>query len=121
MATRVIENDLSMAGSARAWRWLTPAMVAALFAVHPLRAESVAWAAERKDVLCAFFFFAGLWAYARYARSGRVTDYALVFLSLALGLCAKPMLVTFPFVLLLLLACSTSEASPVRGGISVMC
>ncbi len=78
------------------------ALVAALFALHPLRAESVAWAAERKDVLSAFFFFLGLWAYAGYAQSRRVRDYVLVTGSLALGLCAKPMLVTFPFVLLLL-------------------
>jgi len=79
-----------------------PAIVAALFAVHPLRAESVAWVSERKDVLSGVFFFLGLWAYARYARTRRLRDYALVFSSVALGLCAKPMLVTFPFVLLLL-------------------
>jgi len=77
------------------------ALVAALFALHPLRAESVAWAAERKDVLSAFFFFLGLWAYARYSETLRMRDYALVAGSLALGLSAKPMLVTFPFVLLL--------------------
>lgn len=79
-----------------------PAIVAALFAVHPLRAESVAWASERKDTLSALFFFLGLWAYARYAETRRPRDYALVAGSFALGLCAKPMLVTFPFVLLLL-------------------
>lgn len=79
-----------------------PAIVAALFAVHPLRAESVAWVSERKDVLSGLFFFLGLWAYARYAETRRIRDYALVFLSFALGMCAKPMLVTFPFVLLLL-------------------
>jgi tetratricopeptide (TPR) repeat protein len=79
-----------------------PAMVAALFAFHPLRAESVAWASERKDVLSALFFFLGLWAYARYAATQRVRDYVLVAGSFALGLSAKPMLVTFPFVLLLL-------------------
>lgn len=81
------------------WR---PAIVAAIFAVHPLRAESVAWISERKDVLSGLFFFLGLWAYARYAETRKPRDYALVFLSFALGLCAKPMLVTFPFVLLLL-------------------
>lgn len=79
-----------------------PAIVAAIWAVHPLRAESVAWASERKDVLSALFFFLALWAYARYAETRRPRDYALVFTSFALGLCAKPMLVTFPFVLLLL-------------------
>ncbi len=79
-----------------------PAIVAAIFAVHPLRAESVAWVSERKDVLSGLFFFLGLWAYARYAETRKLRDYALVFLSFALGLCAKPMLVTFPFVLLLL-------------------
>ncbi len=79
-----------------------PAIVAAIWAVHPLRAESVAWASERKDVLSALFFFLALLAYARYAETRRLRDYALVFGSFALGLCAKPMLVTFPFVLLLL-------------------
>jgi protein O-mannosyl-transferase len=79
------------------------AFVAAVFAIHPLRVESVAWVAELKDVLSGLFFMLTLWAYLRYARnpkSGR--GYAMVVLWFALGLMSKPMLVTTPFVLLLL-------------------
>ncbi len=76
--------------------------VGALFGLHPLRVESVAWIAERKDVLCALFFLLTLLAYTAYVRSQRPLRYALVFLCLALGLLSKPMLVTTPFVLLLL-------------------
>jgi len=79
------------------------AWVAAAFAIHPLRVESVAWVAERKDVLSGLFFMLTLWCYARYVENpaswGR---YLLVAASFALGLTAKPMLVTLPFVLLLL-------------------
>lgn len=78
------------------------AFVGALFAVHPIHVESVAWISERKDVLSTFFWFLGLWAYVGYVRSGKWTRYVLVLLCLALGLMAKPMLVTFPFALLLL-------------------
>ena len=79
------------------------ALVAVLFAIHPLRAESVAWVAERKDVLSGFFFALTLWAYAGYARSAfSWRRYALVVGWFALGLMAKPMLVTLPLVLLLL-------------------
>jgi tetratricopeptide (TPR) repeat protein len=109
------------------WR---SAVVAALFAWHPLRVESVAWAAERKDVLSAFFFLLTLWAYVRHAeaqsresavqssgsrsagavaaqRATNSTDpaaryYLCSLLLFALGLMSKPMLVTLPFVLLLL-------------------
>jgi len=106
------------------WR---SAFVAAVFAIHPLRVESVAWVAERKDVLSAFFFMLTLWAYTRYAQAvtgdkcrvtrtvetarapglSRVTChvslfYYLVLLFFALGLLSKNMLVTMPFVLLLL-------------------
>lgn len=76
------------------------AFVAAVFALHPLRVESVAWVAERKDVLSAFFFALTVLAYIRYARSGR--GYAWVVLSFLLGLLSKPMLVTLPLILLLL-------------------
>ena len=76
---------------------------AAFFAVHPLRVESVAWIAERKDVLSGFFFFLTLIAYVHYARSGRSPGrYVLVLILFACGLTAKPMLVTLPLVLLLL-------------------
>jgi tetratricopeptide (TPR) repeat protein len=81
------------------WRSL---LVAALFALHPLHVESVAWISERKDVLCGAFAFAALLAYARYAERPGLGRYAAVLLCLALGLMAKPMLVTLPFVLLLL-------------------
>jgi tetratricopeptide (TPR) repeat protein len=101
------------------WR---SALVAAVFAIHPLRVESVAWVAERKDVLSGLFFMLTLWAYVRYAQQvtgdrcqvtgtdsarSRVTGHGLLFYGLmllffALGLISKPMVVTLPFVLLLL-------------------
>jgi tetratricopeptide (TPR) repeat protein len=77
-------------------------LVAALFALHPLHVESVAWAAERKDVLSAVFWFATLWAYAYYVRRPNSKKYVMVFILFALGLMAKPMCVTLPFILLLL-------------------
>ncbi len=76
--------------------------VAALFAVHPLRVESVAWVAERKDVLCAFFGLLALWLYARWARNGRRWRLALLYVAFAASLASKPMLVTLPFLALLL-------------------
>jgi len=76
--------------------------VAALFAVHPLHVESVAWVAERKDVLSTFFWMLTLWSYVSYVRQPRWNRYVLVVVCFALGLLAKPMLVTLPFVLLLL-------------------
>ncbi len=78
------------------------AFVAAVFAVHPLALESVAWIAERKNVLSTFFLLLTLLAYLWYARKPQVGRYLVVALLLALGLMAKPMLVTAPFVLLLL-------------------
>ena len=103
--------------TAALWR---SACVAALFAWHPLHVESVAWVAERKDVLSTFFFMLTLWSYGRYAESRRQPAeggaahhvsrftfhasryYLLTLLLFALGLMSKPMLVTLPFVLLLL-------------------
>src|SRR5437867_10829472 len=82
-------------------RW-SSALVAALFALHPLHVESVAWAAERKDTLSTFFGLLSLIAYVRYAEAPSIRRYASVAIILALGLMAKPMLVTWPFVLLLL-------------------
>jgi len=76
--------------------------VAAMFAIHPLHVESVAWVAERKDVLSAVFFMLTLGAYVRYARAPSIARYLAVAALLALGLMSKPMLVTLPFVLLLL-------------------
>jgi tetratricopeptide (TPR) repeat protein len=78
------------------------AFVAALFGVHPLHVESVAWIAERKDVLSTFFFMLTLGAYVRYVAAPSTRRYALVMLAFAAGLMAKPMLVTLPFVLILL-------------------
>jgi protein O-mannosyl-transferase len=82
-------------------RWPS-ALVAALFALHPLHVESVAWAAERKDTFSTFFGLLSLIAYARYAESPSRKRYSLVAVMLAFGLMAKPMLVTWPFVMLLL-------------------
>ena len=78
------------------------AFVAALFAIHPLHVESVAWIAERKDVLSAVFFMLTLAAYTHYTRAPSVPRYLLVALLFAFGLMSKSMLVTLPFVLLLL-------------------
>lgn len=75
---------------------------AALFALHPMNVESVAWIAERKNVLSGTFFAATLIAYAAYARSSTWGRYVIVTVLIALGLLAKPMLVTLPFVLLLM-------------------
>jgi tetratricopeptide (TPR) repeat protein len=88
----------SMTGSV--WR---SAFVAAVFALHPLHVESVAWVTERKDTLSGVFWMLTLWAYAHYGRRpGCVRRYLLVLGCLALGLMAKPMLVTLPFALVLL-------------------
>jgi protein O-mannosyl-transferase len=86
--------------TAATWR---SAWVAAVFAVHPLRVESVAWVAERKDVLSGLCCMLTLWLYAGYVqRPQSWARYLLVVASFAVGLSAKPMLVTLPFVLLLL-------------------
>jgi Flp pilus assembly protein TadD len=82
-------------------RWRS-ALVAFLFALHPLHVQSVAWVAERKDVLSACFWFLTLWLYVRYAERPGTGRYLAVVLSFCLGLLAKPMMVTLPFVLLLL-------------------
>ena len=76
-------------------------MVAALFALHPVNVESVAWAAERKNVLSMFFFLLTLHAYGWYVRRDSVRRYAVVAALFALGLMAKPEIITLPFVLLL--------------------
>jgi tetratricopeptide (TPR) repeat protein len=112
--TNVILHAATAIGLFFALRRLTgapwhSAFAAALFALHPLRVESVAWIAERKDVLSGLFFVLTLWAYARFARHPSAqkrpfasADYWLALVWLALGLLSKPMLVTTPFVLLLL-------------------
>jgi len=95
-------------------------LVAAVFAVHPLRVESVAWVSERKDVLSGVFFMLTLWAYARYVRGNGAASfwYVTVVVFFALGLMCKPTLVTLPFVLLLLDSwpLGRNQPSSSRGG-----
>jgi tetratricopeptide (TPR) repeat protein len=81
--------------------WVS-AFVAALFALHPLHVESVAWVAERKDVLSTFFWILTMWAYVRYLDRPGAGRYLWIVVAFTLGLLSKPMLVTLPFVLLLL-------------------
>ncbi|MEP6602683.1 MAG: tetratricopeptide repeat protein [Spartobacteria bacterium] len=81
------------------WR---SALVAAIFAIHPLRVESVAWIAERKDVLMGVFFMLTVAAYARYARAPSPARYIIMSILFACGLMSKPMFVTIPVILLLL-------------------
>ena len=76
--------------------------VAMLFAIHPLHVESVAWVAERKDVMSAFFWLLTTWLYLRYIRTPVLKNYLPVTVSLGLGLMVKPMLVTLPFTLMLI-------------------
>ncbi len=80
------------------WRSL---MVAALFALHPINVESVAWAAERKNVLSMFFFLLAFYAYVGYTRKPDIGRYVAVAACYALALMAKPQVITFPFLLLL--------------------
>ncbi len=87
----------AMTGSV--WR---SGLAAGLFALHPLHVESVAWISERKDVLSTFFLILTLWCYTHYVRKFKIIWYILSFLFFTLGLMSKPMLVTLPFVLLLL-------------------
>lgn len=81
------------------WR---SAFVAAIFAWHPLHVESVAWISERKDILCALFWILTMGAYANYVRKPAALKYLLLFLLFLLGLMSKAMIITLPFVLLLL-------------------
>ncbi len=81
------------------WR---SAFIAAAFALHPLHVESVAWISERKDVLSSLFWILTMWAYVRYTQRPGIKRYLSTLLFFTLGLMAKPMLVTLPFVLLLL-------------------
>jgi hypothetical protein len=105
--TNVLLHSLAVVLLFVAPEWMTGAVwqsafVAAVFAVHPLHVESVAWIAERKDVLSAVFFMLCLFAYFRYTRAPSIARYLTVAFVVALGLMSKPMLVTLPFVLLLL-------------------
>ena len=76
--------------------------VALLFGLHPLHVESVAWVSERKDLLCAFFYFLALYAYTAYAKKPGMAKYVWVLLAFIAGLLSKPMIVTLPFLMLLL-------------------
>jgi len=78
------------------------AFAAGLFALHPLHVESVAWVSERKDVLSTFFWILAMWGYNRYVRKPKISSYLLMLAFFVLGMMAKPMLVTLPFVFLLL-------------------
>jgi len=78
------------------------AFVASLFALHPINVDTVAWVAERKNLLSTSFWFIALLAYTTYAKRPNLTRYLVVIISYIIGLLAKPMLITFPFVLLLL-------------------
>src|SRR2546428_2264915 len=92
----------NIAGKGQSGPDWSSAFVTALFAIHPLRVESVAWIAERKDVLSAVFFFLTLGAYVRYARAPSFGRYLTMSTLFTCGLMSKPMLVTTPVVLLLL-------------------
>src|ERR1700758_3305278 len=89
---------LLQAATGSRWRSL---MVAALFALHPINVESVAWAAERKNVLSMLFFLLALHAYTWYTRKPAIPRYAAVFFLFALGLLSKSQIITFPFLLFL--------------------
>jgi hypothetical protein len=92
------------------------AFVAVFFALHPLNVESVAWVANRKNILSAFFWILAMWSYAQYARRPNVTRYFTVFFGMLLGLLAKPTVVTLPFVLLLLDYWPLGRYSPAGSG-----
>src|SRR2546430_5361049 len=106
-ATNIVLHTIAVLLLFRVLRQMTGAVwksvvVAALFALHPLHVESVAWVSERKDVLSAVFFLLMLDAYVRYARAASIRCYLPVVVLFAAGLMSKPMLVTAPVVLLLL-------------------
>ena len=98
-ATAVLLFAVLLQMTAALWR---SAFVAAVFAIHPLRVESVAWISERKDVLSGLFFMLTLLAYGAYVRRRTTRRYLLVAALFVLGLTSKPMLVTVPLVLFLL-------------------
>jgi tetratricopeptide (TPR) repeat protein len=104
--TSVVLHALNVAILFLLLAWATGAtgrsfVVAALFALHPINVESVAWVAERKNVLCMFFFLLTLGAYGWFVRHPKLVRYVVVAVLFALGLAAKPMIVTLPLVLLL--------------------
>ena len=103
LVLHIINTLLLFAVFKRMTKRLWPsAFVAAAFALHPLHADSVAWIAERKDVLSTLFWMLTMYGYVCYTEHKTITRYLLTLLAFALGLMAKPMLVTLPFVLLLI-------------------
>ena len=104
LALRTLTNNTGTTQHPTSNAFWASAFVAAIFAIHPLRVESVAWVSERKDVLSGIFFMLTLLAYASYARSERrpIGKYMTVLVLFVFGLLCKPTLVTLPFVLLLL-------------------
>jgi tetratricopeptide (TPR) repeat protein len=123
IVTAVLLFALLLQMTGAMWR---SAVVAALFSLHPLRVESVAWIAERKDVLSTCFWVATTWAYVHYTRRPGLKRYAAVIGLFALGLMAKPMIVTLPFALMLLdywpldrLRARAGDLSRRRSGMSV--
>ena len=98
----VLRRMTSRPGSMQAGSSWKSAFVAALFALHPLHVESVAWVAERKDVLSTFFWMLTMGAYVLYSEKPSIKRYVPVILLFALGLMSKPMLVSLPIILLLL-------------------
>ena len=93
-------------------RPVASAVATLLFSIHPLRVESVAWIAERKDVLCQVFLMVALLAYERYCRAASIGRYAAVMAAMALGLLSKPTLVTLPVLLLLVDVWPLGRLSP---------
>lgn len=107
------------------------AFVAALFALHPLHVESVAWVSERKDVLSTMFWLLTIWSYVVYTQKQKILSYIPVIIFFSLGLMAKPMLVTLPFVLLMMdywplnriyleQSCSTKKSNPGQRSLSFL-
>ena len=97
-ANAVLLFLLLVEATQRTWPSL---IAAAIFAVHPLNVESVAWAAERKNVLSMLFLLLAFWAYQRYASKPSIARYGALFFLFACGLMAKPQVITLPFLLLL--------------------
>ncbi|MBF0344956.1 MAG: glycosyltransferase family 39 protein [Nitrospirae bacterium] len=100
--------------TAKVWQ---SAFVASLFALHPLAVESVAWVSERKNLLVTFFWLTAMTAYVSYVRSPNAAKYLAVLTLFALGIMSKPMIVTFPFTLLLLDYWPLGRLSSVENGI----
>ncbi len=109
---------------ATGYRWRS-LLVAALFALHPMNVESVAWASERKNVLSLLFFLLALWAYVWYTRAPRLGRYVVIVFAYVLALLAKPQVITFPFLLWLwdywplrrIGAATSVDPDPAEGGV----